>query len=529
MLNSCFSLVKQKWMSVPCTLLVFMLVSAVMFTSCGNTTDPGWEARYENAEDGKDELQWNWVMMEGLYLYQDSLKSYADYFGEISPVERVSASHTAEISNFYDNDGDRFTRYFDPAYGDAVRSAIFSSPVSAGIGVVLALPPDSATPMIVERVAPDSPADRAGLLAGDTLVEFTGGSGAQYYYDTTASRVLMISAGGDTLQGSDWDDYATDDWSPFYELGDPVNLGVLRNDSILEFQATTANITWPTVWLDTSNAVPVLLVEGFQQVTSNPEGTAAEFLAFMDDLNRDTIIIDLRGNGGGLVNQSNEIVEYFVHEDEFLLRRVERWPEFRGQPAFFDTTDYYGQSNTDGGEEMTVVVLLDDGSASASEMLAMSLRNARGCEIIGTQSYGKAIGQIVLDSPRGGIALITNFQHYAPDGSSWQETGLTPDIVIGDGEDALEVALDYLSGGSLAKLGEPESLAKTGVVSQALNKTDLAVRAHVQSSFSIISSPKLRTMIPGLSASEIDDLRNGAWIRADEHAGAKELLENWKK
>lgn len=175
---------------------------------------------------------------------------------------------------------------------------------------------------------------------------------------------------------------------------------------------------------------------GYISISSFIESTGDDFAKALDDLEdrgAKGLILDLRDNGGGLVNSCIEVA------DEFLDEGVVVYVEDREG----NRTDYDAE---DGRTELKTVVLVNENSASASEILAAALQD-NGIEIVGETTYGKGVIQSTVQLEDGSALKLTVMQYFSPDGNAINEKGVTPDRKVADDEDTgadeqLEEALE---------------------------------------------------------------------------------------
>jgi carboxyl-terminal processing protease len=153
----------------------------------------------------------------------------------------------------------------------------------------------------------------------------------------------------------------------------------------------------------------------------------------------DSIVLDLRGNGGGLLTEAVLVASLFVEEGEIVSVRGRARSE-RTEEAQGDAID----------EDIPVVVLVDRGSASASEIVAGALRDRDRARLVGTRTFGKGLVQEVERLSNGGVLDLTVANYYLPGGKTISTRGIKPDIRARDNPDtdrdeALPVALDALA------------------------------------------------------------------------------------
>jgi carboxyl-terminal processing protease len=309
--------------------------------------------------------------------------------------------------------GDQYTRYLPPQ--DEVRSQEQMDGQFQGIGVVVENVDGAIT--VVSPIE-GSPAEAAGLQPGDILRQADG-------IDLDG---LDLTEAADIIRGPQ---------------GTLVNLVVEREGEQLVFDIERDTIVVPSVRGE-------MLDDGIAYVRINQfiRTTESDLQAILRELNESNptgLILDLRRNPGGLLDQVQDVA------DEFLPSGVVLVEEFgSGQREVYESTEQ-GLAET-----IPMVVLIDEGSASAAEVLAGAIRDRERGILIGTQSFGKGTIQSVNGLSNGGGLRITIARWLTPTDRWVHEEGLTPDFVINwpedlttlaEGEDPqLQAAIDYLLG-----------------------------------------------------------------------------------
>ena len=285
-----------------------------------------------------------------------------------------------------------------------------------GIGAYLTQDPDTKDISVVKPIK-DSPAQKAGMLADDIIVEVDG-------EDVTGQDLNLVVS---KLRGP---------------KGTEVKVGVQRKgeDDIIRFDIKRAEIN--------SESVDHEMLEdkiGYIQIMDFADDTANQFNEAMDDLEDQgmkKLIIDLRSNGGGYVDVSVQIADRLVKDGVIVSVRD------RNELSY---------SYEDAGDEkylkIPCVVLVDGNTASASEILTGALRDYKIATVMGTKTFGKGITQIITPLEDGSGVKITNSKYYSPNGENIHGKGIEPDVEVEfdaekykeDGTDnQLEEAIRYL-------------------------------------------------------------------------------------
>ena len=254
-----------------------------------------------------------------------------------------------------------------------------------GIGVSILQHRDG---VYVQSIIPNTPADKAGLRYGDRFVSVDDKDAK----DWTSSEVSKNVRG---------------------PKGTSVNVKVERVGSSkpLEFTIVRGGVPLPSIrnWFMLSDGVGYIgLVGGFQGTTSD------ELDAAINDLRRKgmrSLVLDLRNNPGGLLQQAIKVVSRFVPEDKTAV-------SVKGRSRGGKMTDL----TTDGGkiDDIPLVVMINGGSASASEIVAGAVQDYNRGVIVGTDSFGKGLVQRVFDLPYGTGMTLTTARYYTPFGRSLQ-------------------------------------------------------------------------------------------------------------
>ena len=315
------------------------------------------------------------------------------YVDEVDPAKLIDGA----ISGMVRSLGDPHSAYLDPATYKKLRE--HSEGTFGGIGVVMGF--DEADVRVIS-VMEGTPGESVGLRAGDRILRVDGEA-------TKGMEPELVAA---SIRG---------------EAGTEVVLTIGRNgEADKDYAITRDHIRVKTVagrMLENDPGV------GYIRIVQFSENTGKEFkdaLASLKEQGIQGLILDLRANPGGLLTSCVEIAKEIVPAG-LIVSVVER----DGSKE-----DYYSELK-DG--LLPMAVLIDDNSASASEILAGALRDTGAATLVGKTSYGKGSVQVIMPIPGQDDAVkLTIARYYTPSGESIQGTGIRPDIEVDLPENATE-------------------------------------------------------------------------------------------
>jgi len=252
----------------------------------------------------------------------------------------------------------------------------------------------------VKVIAPmdDTPAAKAGILAGDYISEIDGQSLSGLKLDEAVEK----------MRGA---------------VNTPIKLTLIRKgaDKPIELTVVRAIIAVAAVKSRVENDVGYLRVISFTERTY--DDLEAAIARIKEEVPADKLkgyVLDLRLNPGGLVDQAIDVSDAFLERGEVVSTRGR-------DPA---ETRRYDATEGDLTDRKPVVVLVNGGSASAAEIVAGALQDLRRATVVGTRSFGKGSVQTIIPMGDAGALRLTTALYYTPSGKSIQGTGITPDITV---------------------------------------------------------------------------------------------------
>ncbi|MEM6528436.1 MAG: S41 family peptidase [Chloroflexota bacterium] len=337
------------------------------------------------------------------------------------------------IAGMLEATGDQYTGYmFSEVY--SLLDEDISGEIQ-GIGVVIRTNPDNGL-IEVANVMRDTPAQEAGVQVGDFFIEVDG-------EDVIGYTQLELAG---VVRGP---------------RGSLVDIVFLRDEEEVELSIERDRIPIPTV------EFAVLEDEiGFIRMFEFNAQSRPQFEAALSEINADELeglIIDLRGNPGGTLDSAIDMTSAFLPEENGLILRE----EFAN-----GRTDTLRSNGDYLGLEIPIVILVDETSASASELMSGALQDTDNATIIGETSFGKGTVQIWQGLSNGGGVRITIARWLTPDGNWIHEEGINPDLTIDwdpeggylldvndeeslAGDPQLQAAVDFLQGREVEEIPEP--------------------------------------------------------------------------
>jgi len=337
---------------------------------------------------GSQELTWQQTRL----IAEVMERVRSDYVEPIDEKELMDSAIRGMVAGL-----DRHSEFLDADEYRDIRNS--TSGKYSGVGLEVSTQ-DGA--ILVIAPIDGTPAQRAGILGGDEIIEIDG----------VSVRNDGLNDAIDKMRG---------------HAGTPVTIKIRRPDydDSLTFHLTRQKIQVASVRYEILQpSYGYIRLSQFNESTADEVGEAIDEMT--DEVQKQTgdmlagLIIDLRNNPGGILDSAVEVSDLFLNEG-IIVTAEGRTPESR-----FRRDAEYGDI-MDGG---TVVVLVNGGSASASEIVAGALQDHDRALIIGTTTFGKGLVQTVMPLSRGRAIKLTTSHYYTPSGDSIHETGVSPDIVV---------------------------------------------------------------------------------------------------
>ena len=306
-------------------------------------------------------------------------------------IEKVDPSKLVEgaVKGMVESLGDPYSSWIDSAEHE--RREMIQQGRLGGLGVRIAT--RDAFPTIL-HVLEGTPAEKAGLKAGDQITVVDGRSTRETSLEEVANR----------LRG---------------KVGTRVKLTIQREEKTLEFTLTRAIIREFTIKKEKlDEEVGYLHIVDFQ--SGNTAKNVKEALHEFRQKKIVALILDLRDNGGGLLTQAVEVTDEFLNSGKIV--------SVEGRdPA--GSQVYHAQAG-EALPDIPLAVLINEGSASASEIVAGAIKDHGRGLLVGTESFGKGTVQETFPLPNGGAVTMTIARYYLPSGETIKETGIVPDITV---------------------------------------------------------------------------------------------------
>lgn len=282
--------------------------------------------------------------------------------------------------------GDRYTVFMDKSEADAFNKELNGevSGIGAEIGV------RSGQPTIL-RTLTNSPAEKAGVQAGDAILGV----------NDLSMRGASAADVAEKVRG---------------EVDTTVKLTLKRGNDTKEFTITRAKVSDPSVRTSVKDGVGIMKISRFDDQTGT---LASEAARSFKDQNVKAIILDLRDDGGGYLDAARQVASLWLDKKVIVTERTG------------DTVT--GTLKADGSPLLggiKTVVLVNGGSASASEIVAGALQDHKAATLIGEKTFGKGTVQKVIELPGGRILKVTVARWYTPNGKNITKEGITPDTSV---------------------------------------------------------------------------------------------------
>ena len=333
-----------------------------------------------------------------------------DLFGEV--LEKINKEYVDEVNQSESMDSaingllqslDPYSGYMSPEIFKEMQTD--TSGEFGGLGIEVSMEAG-----VVKVISPidDTPASKAGIKAGDYIVKI----------NNIQVQGKSLSEAVDLMRGL---------------VGSAIDLTIRRRG---EKKALSFNITREIIEIQSVKSDLLDNNIGYIRLTSFNENSSQQIKKQIENLNKNknlnAFILDLRNNPGGLLTQAIKISDYFLENGEIVSTKSRKKSENRKWFA--------RNGDITGGK--TLLVLINNGSASASEIVAGALKDHKRAIILGENSYGKGSVQSIIPLKNRGAIRLTVAKYYLPSGKSISEVGVAPDIEINEEGDDFKIKTD---------------------------------------------------------------------------------------
>ena len=347
------------------------------------------------------------ISFQGVSSSENNIYNKIDLFGEV--LEKINKEYVDEINQSESMDSaingllqslDPYSAYMSPEIFNEMQTE--TSGEFGGLGIEVSM--ESGVVKVISPID-DTPASRAGIKAGDYIVKI----------NDIQVQGKSLSEAVDLMRGP---------------VGSGIELTIRRRG---EKKALTFNIVREVIQIKSVKADLLEKNIGYIRLTSFNENSSKqikkEINNFEENKNVNAYILDLRNNPGGLLSQAIKISDFFLNDGEIVSTKSRKSSENRKWFA----------KKGDLTNGKTIVVLINYGSASASEIVAGALKDHKRAILLGENSYGKGSVQSIIPLKNDGAIRLTVAKYYLPSGKSISEVGVSPDIEVDEETDDFRI------------------------------------------------------------------------------------------
>ena len=338
---------------------------------------------------------------------ETSIYKKIDLFGEV--LEKINKEYVDEIDQSKSMDSaingllqslDPYSAYMSPEIFNEMQTE--TSGEFGGLGIEVSM--ESGVVKVISPID-DTPASRVGIKAGDYIIKI----------DDIQVQGKSLSEAVDLMRGP---------------VGSSINLTIRR---VGQKKALTFDVVREIIEIRSVKAELLKKNVGYIRLTSFNENSGDQIRKQIKKLekngNINAYILDLRNNPGGLLSQAIKITDFFLDNGEIVSTKSRKASENRKWFA----------KKGDLIQGKTLIVLINYGSASASEIVAGALKDHKRAVILGENSYGKGSVQSIIPLKNSGAIRLTVAKYYLPSGKSISEVGVSPDIEINEESDEFRI------------------------------------------------------------------------------------------
>ena len=325
-----------------------------------------------------------------------------EYLGEIKEEDLINGA----VKGYIEALGDPYTEYLTEEEMNDLET--YTSGNYVGIGVYIGANIEENKIVVISPIK-DSPAEKAGIKAGDIILKV----------DDKTYEAKELTDASNNIKGKE---------------GTKVKLEILRDNETLNFE-----IERKVVKLQYISGTVIENDIGYIAITSFDEEAAKDFTNTYNELKKKNIkslIIDLRDNGGGVVDEALKITDMFLEKDKTMLITVDK-----------NNNKKYSKTKSDKTIDIPVIILANDASASASEIFIGALKDNERSKVVGTTTFGKGLIQQLRKMQNGTGLKVTIAEYFTPNENPINKKGIEPDYKVeieGNKDTQLQKAIELL-------------------------------------------------------------------------------------